>query len=164
MTSRDLRWPEVTQKWRHLTGSQLEVALEGRKLTLLVRFIPNKAVAHKTRQSRDRKCCHVTSGDLKWPGSDFIWPEVTWKWLERPKTRIVGAFHLLQGCSSQEEAVTWQKMTSHDLRLLQMTRKWHRLTGSYLEVAVEGRKFALFVRFTSYKAIAHRNRESRDRK
>ena len=32
-----------------------------------------------------------------------------------PKTRVYCAFNFLQGCSSQEEAVTWQDMTSHDL-------------------------------------------------
>jgi len=29
MTSRDLAWPEVTWKWRHLTGSHLEMAVGG---------------------------------------------------------------------------------------------------------------------------------------
>jgi len=29
MTSRDLRRPELTRKRRHLTGSDLEVAVEG---------------------------------------------------------------------------------------------------------------------------------------
>jgi len=28
---------------------------------------------------------HVTSGDRNWPGSDNIWPEVTWKWLYKVK-------------------------------------------------------------------------------
>ena len=38
------------------------------------------------------------------------------------------------------------------------------LTGSHLEVAVEGRKLLYTVSFTSYKAVAHRRRQSRDRK
>jgi len=29
VTSRDLTSPDVTRKWRHLTGSHLEVAVEG---------------------------------------------------------------------------------------------------------------------------------------
>jgi len=38
------------------------------------------------------------------------------------------------------------------------------LTGSHLEVAVEGRKLAYTVHFTFYKAVARKNRQSRDRK
>jgi len=79
MMSRDLRWPEVTRKWRHLTGSHLEVAVESRQLAYTVRFTSDKAVARRRRQSRDRKWRHVTSGDWKRTGSDVIWPEVTWK-------------------------------------------------------------------------------------
>jgi len=81
MTSRDLRWPEVTRKWRHLTGSHLEVGVEGRKLVHTVHFASYKGIARSGRQSRDRKWHHVTSGDRKWPESDIIWPEVTWKWV-----------------------------------------------------------------------------------
>jgi len=80
-TSRDLRWPEVTWKWRHLIGSHLEVALEDRKLAYTVCLTSYKAIAYRRRQSRDRKWRHVTSGDTKWPGSDVIRPEVTWKWM-----------------------------------------------------------------------------------
>jgi len=80
MTSRELRWPEVTCKWRHLVGSHLEVAVEGWKVVYTVDFASYKAVALRRRQSRDRKWRHVTSGDRKWPGSDVIWPEVSWKW------------------------------------------------------------------------------------
>jgi len=76
MTSRDLRWREVTRKWRHLTGSHLEAAVQGRKLADSVHFPSYKAVGCR-RQSRDRKWRHVTSGDQEWPGSDVIWPEVT---------------------------------------------------------------------------------------
>jgi len=38
------------------------------------------------------------------------------------------------------------------------------LTGSHLEVAVEDRKLAYTVHFTSYKAEARRRRHSSDRK
>jgi len=55
MVSRDLRRPEVTRKLRHLTGSHLEVAVEGRKLAYAVHFASYKAVARITRQLRDRK-------------------------------------------------------------------------------------------------------------
>jgi len=79
MMSRDLRWPEVTRKWRHLTQSDLEVAVESRKLVYAVDFTSYKAVARRRRQSHERKWRRVTSGDRKWPGSDLVWSEVTWK-------------------------------------------------------------------------------------
>jgi len=81
MTSCDLRWLEVTQNWCNLIGNLLEVAVEGQKLPYNVHFTSHKAVSRIRRQSRDRKYRHVTSLDRKWPVSDVIWPEVTWKWL-----------------------------------------------------------------------------------
>jgi len=81
MMSRDLKWLQVTRKWRHLTGSHLEVAVENQKLPYTVHFTSYKAVARRRRQSRVRKWCHVTSGDRKWPKGDVIRPEVTRKWL-----------------------------------------------------------------------------------
>jgi len=78
MTLRYIKWPEVTRKWRHLTRSHLEVAVEGRKLAYTVSFTSYKTVARRERQSPDWKWCHVTSGDRKWPGSDVIWTEVSW--------------------------------------------------------------------------------------
>jgi len=80
MTSRHLRWPKVTQKWRHLTGSHLEVAVEGRELEYTVHFTSCKGVARCRRPPQYRKWCHVTSGDRKWPGSNVAWPEVSWRW------------------------------------------------------------------------------------
>jgi len=98
----------------------------------------------------------VTSGDQKSPESDFIWPEVTWKWLEKAKISRILRFHFIQGCSSQAKAVAWQKSTSCDLRWPEVTRKWRRLIGSHQEVPVEGRKLAYTVHFTFYKAAACR--------
>jgi len=72
---------EVTRKWRHFTGSHLEVAVESRKQASLMRLIFYKALAGRKRQSGDRKWHHVTSGDRKWPKSNVISPEITWKWL-----------------------------------------------------------------------------------
>jgi len=120
MMSRDLRWPELTGKWRHLSRSRLEVALEGRKLVHTVCLTSYKAVARRRRHSRDRKWRHVTSGDRKWSGSDVIWAEVTWKWLTRSKTGIYCTFHFLQSCSSQGGShmtvndVTWPQVTGND--------------------------------------------------
>jgi len=93
----------------------------------------------------------VTSFERKSPGSGC----------RGPKTTIYCTFHFLHRCSSLEKAVTWQEMTSRDLRWLEVTRNWRHLTGSNLEVAVEGRKLAYTVHFTSYKAVACRRRQSR---
>jgi len=61
----------------------LEVAEEGRKLAYTIDFTSYKAVARRRRQSRDGKWRQVTSGDRKWPGSNVILPNITWKWLEK---------------------------------------------------------------------------------
>jgi len=50
-----------------LTGSHLEVAVEGRKLAYPIHFTSDKPVACRRRQSRDGKWRQVTSGDLRWP-------------------------------------------------------------------------------------------------
>jgi len=129
MTWRDRRSPEVSPKRRHLTGSHLEVAVEGRKLAYTVHFTSYKAVARR-RQSRDGKCRHVTSGDLKWPGSDVIWPEVTWKWLEKAEnwrilyTSLPTKLHLAGGGSHVTgNDVTWPQVTGSDPKLESFDRK-----------------------------------------
>jgi len=97
---------EVTRKRRHLTGSHLEVAVEGRKLACYMRLTSYEAVACR-RKSRDRKWRHVTSGDRKWPGSDVICRKSPGSGCRRPKTHVYCAFDFLQSWSSQQEAVTW---------------------------------------------------------
>jgi len=113
----------------------------------------------------------VTGNDVAWPQVTESDPKVTsfvkrspGSGCRRPKTGVYCTFPFLQGCWSQEEALTWQEMTSRDFRWLEVTRKWRHLTGSQLEVPVEGRKLAYIVHFTSYKAVARRRRQSRDRK
>jgi len=164
MTSRHLRWLEVPWKWHHLTRSHMEVVVEGRKLAYTVNFTSYKAMARGRRQSRDRKWCHVTQGDRKWPVMTSFDRKSPGSGCRRLKTRVYCKFHYLQGCSSQEEAVTGNKITSRDLRWPEVTRKWRHLTRSHLEVAVEGRKLAYTVHFTSYKAVARRRRQSHNRK
>jgi len=164
MTSRHLRWLEVTLKWRHFTVSHLEVAVEGQKLAYTVPLTSYKAVARRRRQSSDWKWRHVTSGNRKLPGSYVIWPEAPGSDCRRTKSCVYCTFPFLQGCSSQQEAVTWQEMTSHDLRWPEVTQKWRHLTGSYLEVAVEGQKPTDIVHFIFYKAVARSRRQSRDRR
>ena len=109
-----LRWPEMTRRWRHLTGSHLEVAVEGRKLAYTVHFTSYKVVARSKRQSRDRKWCNVTSGDRMRPGSDFIWLEVTWKWQWKDEnSRLL--------CFTSYKAVARRRRQSRE-------RKWRHVT------------------------------------
>ena len=70
----------------------------------------------------------MTSFDRKTPGSGC----------RRPISQVLGTFEDLQGCNSQEVAVTSQEMTSRDLKLTEVARRLRHLTGSHLEVAVEG--------------------------
>ena len=53
----------------------------------------------------DRSDLEVTSFDRKYPGSGC----------RGPIRHLLGTFELLQGCNSQEVAVTLQEMTSRDL-------------------------------------------------
>jgi len=163
MTSCHLRWPEVIRNWRHLTGSHLEVAVEGRTLTYTVRFTSYKDVARRSRHSRDRKWRHVTLNDRKWPRSDVTWPESPGSGCRRRKLTCTVCF------TSYKAVARWRRQARdrkrcHVLRWPEVTRKWRHLTASHLEVAVESRKLAYASCFTSYKAVAHRRRQSRDRK
>jgi len=81
MMTCEFRWPEVIRKWRHLSGSHLEVAVECQKLPYTAHFTSYKAVARRRRHSRDSKWRHVTSGDRKCPVSYVILLGVSWKWL-----------------------------------------------------------------------------------
>jgi len=164
MMLRDLRWPQVTRKWGHLTGTHLEVAGEGRKLAYTVHFTSYKAVACRRRQSRDGNRRHMTSGDRKWPKVTSFDRKSPRNGCRRPKTGVYCTFHFLQGCNWKEEAVTWQERTSRDLMWPEVTRRWHHLTGNELELTEESRKLAYTAQFTSYKAVAQRRRQSRDRK
>ena len=54
----------------------------------------------------------MTGNDVTWQKvagsyiSDVISPEITWKWLLKAYKSSFGYFELLQGCNSQEVAVT----------------------------------------------------------
>jgi len=73
-------------------------------------------------------------------------------------------------CSSQvwrcdsSKAITWQEITSRDPTWLEVTRKCCHLTGSDMEVAVEGRKLVFWMRFCFYRAVTHRRCQSYHRK
>jgi len=101
MTSRNLGWPKVTRKWRHLTGSHLGVAVEGLKLASTVHFNEYKAVARSTRQScegNDVTWTHVIECD---PGMTPLDRKSPGSVCRRPKTHVHCTFHFLQGCSLQ---------------------------------------------------------------
>jgi len=163
ITSRDLRWQEVIRKWRHLTGSHMEVAVEGRKLVYTVRLTSYKAVARRRRQSRDRKWRHMTSGNRsdpevmsfnrKSPGSGCrrVKTCVNCVWIPARLYLVGGGSHVAVN------DITWPQVTESAPEVTWFDRK-------YLEVAVEGWKLVYFVRLTSYKAVARRMRPSRDRK
>ena len=96
----------MTRKRRHLTGSHLELAVEGRKLAYTVHFTLYKAEhtgggSHVTgndvtRFEVTRSDPEVMSFDQKSAGSGCM----------KAKSGVYCTFHFLQGCSSQEEAVT----------------------------------------------------------
>jgi len=80
MIGNAVTWLEVTQKWRHLTGRDLEVTVEGWKLATSVHFISCTAVTRGRYQLRGRK----------WP-HDRKWLEMTRKWchLTRSDLQVV---------------------------------------------------------------------------
>jgi len=115
-----------------------------------------EAVTWEEMTSRDLRC-------RKWPeGTSFHWKS-SGSGCKSPKTDVYCAFDFLQGCSSQEDADTWNGMSFH-LKWPEVTRKWCHLTGSHLQVAVESLKPTYPVRLTFYKAVARRRRQSPDRK
>ena len=90
--------------------------------------------------ANDVTSTQVTGRDLKVMSFDCKSPVSGWK---RPKTGVYCTFHILQGCRSQEEAFTSQKVTSHDFKRPEVTLKRRHLTRSHLEVAEEGRKLRI---------------------
>jgi len=57
-----------------------------------------------------------------------------------------------------------QEMTWRDHKRPEVTRKLCQLAVIHRKVAVEGRKLAYSLDFTSYKAVARSRKQSRDRK
>jgi len=76
-----------------LTRSHLEVAVEGPKLEFLVFLASYKVVARKNLLP-DRKLHHVISRHRKRSGSDVIWPEVSWKWMQNAENSSFGCIWL----------------------------------------------------------------------
>jgi len=153
--SRDLTWQKVTRKWRHLTRSRPEEAVEGQELTFLVRLSTYRVVIRR----RSSPWQEMTSCDLTWLSDQEVTSFVRnspGSGCGRPRTGAFGMFELLQGCNLQKVAVTWQKMTTRDLRWPEVTRKLRHLTGSQQKVAVQGRELAFLYVFSSYRAVARR--------
>jgi len=159
----DRKWRHVTsgdRKWLgscHLTGSDLDVAVEGRKLAYTVRLTSYKAVARRRKQSRDRKWRHEPSGDRKWRHLTGSHLEV-----DVEDQKLAYTVHL----TSYKAVVSRRRQSrdrydSRDLRWPEVIQKWRHLSRSHLEVVV-GRKLAYTVCLTTYKAVARRRRQSRD--
>jgi len=134
MTSRDHRWADVTRKWRQLTGSHLEVAVEGRKLAYALCL----TVARWRRQSRDRKWRHVTSGDPKWCHLTRSRLEVAVEGRKLAYTVHLTSYKAV-ACRRRQSR---DRKTSRDLRWPEVTRKWRLLSWSHLEEAI-GWKLAM---------------------
>jgi len=148
MMSRDLRWQEATLKWHHFTGSDLEVAVEGRKLAYTVHFASCKAVLEVGGS-------HVT-------GNTVMWPEVTRKWCHLTQSLLEVA---VEGWKlAYTVHFTFYKSVARSGRQSrqEMTLR-DQVTGSHLEVALKGWKLEYTVHFTSYRAVACSGRHSRDR-
>jgi len=160
MTSRDRRWLEVTQKWRHLADTHLEVA-EKAENCVYCTFHFLQGCSSQERSS------HMTGNDVTWPqvtGSYIIWPEITSKWLWKAENWRILYISLptrleLAGGGSHVTAndVTWPQVTGSD----------PEVTSFYRKSPCSGfrrPKLAYTVHFTSYMAVARRRRQSRDRK
>jgi len=114
----DVIWPEVTWKcqWK------------AENLHILYISSSYKAVARMRRQSLVRKWRHVPSGDLKWPGSDVISLEVTWKRLWKAKNRSTLYISLptrlyLAGGNHVTGNVTWPQVPGSDPQVTSLDRK-----------------------------------------
>jgi len=142
VTGNDVTWPQVTESDPEVTSFDRKspgMAVEGQKQTYTLSYTSCKAVARGGS-------CHVTGNNVTWPqftGSDLEVTSFDRKSFgsggRMPKTRVYCVLHYSQGFSPHWEAVTWQEMTWRDIKGPKVTRKWRHLTGSHLEVAVEGR-------------------------
>jgi len=136
VTENHLTWLQVTGIDPEMTWFQRKSPVSGcrrPKAKFWVRLSSYRAVTRRRWQSRGRKWSHVTPRDRSDPEVTSYHRKSPGSGCRRPISQVLGAFELLQGCNS-EVAVTWQEMTHVTPRY----RKWRYLTGSHLEVAVEG--------------------------
>jgi len=86
-TGNEVTSPQVTGSYREVTSFDRKSPGSGcrrPKTRIHCAFNILEGVARR-RLSRGRKWRHVNSGYRKWPESDVIWPEVTWKRLYKTK-------------------------------------------------------------------------------
>jgi len=146
VTVNDVKWPQKTGTDPEVTSFDRKLPGSGcrRPKTPVYCTFHFQQGCHL--QEEVVTCQEMTSDDLNWPKVSRKWSHLTGSHLEvavEEQKLIYCTFHLLQGSCSQEEAVTWQEMTSRDFRWPEVTLKWRHLTGSHLEVAVEGQKLAM---------------------
>jgi len=137
VTGNDLTWPHVTERVSEVMSFARKSRGSGcrrpiRQVLGTFEFLQDcnsheVAITCQEMTSRDPTWPEVTLFDWQSPGSSC----------SRSRSQVLGTFELLQGCNSQV-AVTWPEMTSRDPTWPEVTRKWRHLTGSHLEVAVEG--------------------------
>jgi len=123
VTPRDRNWPGSDGIWLGVTGSGCRRSIRqflGTFQLLRGCNLQEVAVTWQEMTSREPTWPEVTSFDRKSIGSGC----------RRRIRQILGTLELLQGCNSQEVAITWQKMTSRDPTWPEVTWKWRHLTGS----------------------------------
>ena len=157
--------------WPHVTRSDPEVTSFHRKspgsccrrlITLVLCTLrPYWAVTRMRWQGRHRKWRHVTGSDPQVTSFERKSPGIGCR---RPKTRVLCIIELLHDCNSEEEAVTWQEMTSRDLTSSKLTQKWGHFTGSHQEVVVEVWSLGFCVHLSFYRVGTRRRWQSCDRK
>jgi len=158
VTGNDVTLPEVTGSDPEVSSFDRKSPGSGRRRLKTGVYCAFDLLQGCCSQEEALKWNEMTSRDLRWPEMTSFDRKSPGSGCRRPKTGVYCAFDFLQGCCSQEGALKLQEMTSRELR----DRKWCHLTGSYLEVAVEGRKQAYTVHLTSCKAVARIGRQSRD--
>jgi len=152
----------VTWKWRHLTRSHLEVAVQGQKRAYTVHFTSYKAYSSQEEV--------VTWQEMT--SCDFRWPEETRKW------RHLTESHLEVKVESQNSHIlyislpTRRSLAEGGSQVTANDVTWPQMTGSDPEVTSFDRKLpgrdcrrpktSYAVHFISYKAVARRRRQLRD--
>jgi len=120
VTGNDVTWPQVIGSYSEVTSFDRKSTGSGcRRLKTGIccafDFQPGFSSQEEAVTSQE-----MTSRELRWPEVTSFVRKSPRSGCRRPKTGVYCAFHFLQGCTSQEEAITWQEMTS----VLSGERKW----------------------------------------
>jgi len=100
-----LGWPEVTSFDRKSPGS-------GCRRPITRAYCTFYFLQGCSSQEKAATWLEMTSRDLRWPLVTLFDRKSPGSGCRRTKTRVYCTFHFLQGCTSQQEAVTCQEMTS----------------------------------------------------